>query len=79
MHCLATVFTAYNPNITTVTIAESVAVIASEGLVLLSTWWNTYRALKIARTSNQNVSMIYLLLRDGKLLFLHLMQDIFNL
>ena len=66
--------TAYHTDTTTVSIAASVSVIASEALVLLSTWWNTYGTMKTTRTSDHDVSMTYLLLRDGELLFLHHMR-----
>ena len=53
--------------------AAFATVIASEALVLLSTWWHTYGTMRIARASNQDVSMTYLLLRDGEPPFLRLM------
>lgn len=42
----------------------------------MSVWWNTYDTMKIARESNLDVSMTYLLLRDGELLFSHLMRGV---
>ena len=77
--CIVLQLTAYDPDTTTVYIAESVLVIASEALVLLSTLWHTYGTMKIARTSNHDASITYLLFRDGELLFLHFMQGILNL
>ena len=71
--------TAYHLDTMAVAVAESVSDIASEALVLSSTLWNTYSAIKIARTSNHNASMMYLLLRDGEILFLHLTQEILSL
>ena len=77
--CIVLQLTAYDSDTATVYIAESVSVIASEALVLLSTLWNTYGTIKIARTSNRDASITYLLFRDGELLFLHFMQGILNL
>ena len=69
--CIVLRLTAYHPDTTTVSIVGSVSFIASEAIVLLSTWWSTYGIVKIARTSNHDVSLTYLLLRDGELLLLH--------
>lgn len=63
---------AYRLHIASVSIIGSASAVASEALVLLSTWWNTYGIMKIARTSNQDVSITYLLLRDGELPLLYL-------
>ena len=67
---------AYRLYVTAVAIASSASIIASEALVLLTTWWNTYSTIRMARTSNQDTSMTYLLLRDGELSFLHLIQAV---
>ena len=69
--CIALRLTNYHDTMT-VCIVQSVWIIASEALVLLSTWWSTYGTMKIARTANHDVPLMYLLLRDGELLFLHL-------
>ncbi|EPS94237.1 hypothetical protein FOMPIDRAFT_1134762, partial [Fomitopsis schrenkii] len=56
----------------TVSIASSACSVLSEALVLFSTWRHTYGHKKAARESNQDVSVTYLLLRDGKLSFTRL-------
>ncbi|KAH9829096.1 uncharacterized protein C8Q71DRAFT_791721 [Rhodofomes roseus] len=43
--------------------------IVAELLVLLSTWRHTYGLKKLARENNQEVSLTYLLLRDGTVYF----------
>ena len=68
---------AYCLYVMAVAIASSTSIIASEALVLVSTWWNTYGTIRMARASNQDVSMMYLLLRDGGPLLSHPIQAIF--
>ncbi|KAH9932619.1 uncharacterized protein B0H18DRAFT_1115847 [Fomitopsis serialis] len=59
----------FSHNCTPVFIVSSACSIVAEALVVLSTWRYTYGMKKLAREVNQEVSLTYLLLRDGTIYF----------